>query len=143
MAEILVVLFIVFLWAFAFRVVEWRAMFDWLYFVVVTMATIWYWDFVPVTAAWKWLTMLYAVMWVPLFVYTTSIFLDYRFKRYIKKYAKLMKHESENKNEITNISWFTKMFGKKHAVAVEEVANDENLDSEEWSVKQNNTESID
>lgn len=43
------------------------------YFTVITTATIWFWDLVPMTTAGKWLTMGYAIFYVPLFLYVMTL----------------------------------------------------------------------
>lgn len=102
----------------AFTLVEGWKLFDSLYFVVVTMATIGYGDFVPMTMAGKSLAMLYAIMGVPLFVYTTSILLDYRFQKYIKSYEQLLKQQhkrdSDLQNSLQKKSWFSQLFSRRN-----------------------------
>ena len=118
--ELFVVVSVVALGTYGFHMVEWWALFDSLYFIFVTMATIGYWDFVPVTTIGKALTMLYAVMWVPLFVYTTSMILDYRFKNYMQRSIDLMKlqqtqidevDQKHNQKQYSWIEWIKNFFG--------------------------------
>lgn len=51
------------------------------YFTVITTATIGFGDLVPITAAGKIVTMLYAIFYVPLFLYTMNVLFQSRFDR--------------------------------------------------------------
>ena len=51
------------------------------YFTVITTATIGFGDLVPITTAGKIVTMLYAIFYVPLFLYTMNILFQSRFDR--------------------------------------------------------------
>lgn len=55
--------------------------FDALYFTIITTATIGFGDLVPHTIAGKILTMLYAVFFVPLFLYVATLMYESRFRR--------------------------------------------------------------
>lgn len=57
------------------------------YFTVITTATIWFGDLVPMTVAGKVLTMGYAIFYVPLFLYAMNIVFQSNFKR--------IRHEDE------------------------------------------------
>jgi hypothetical protein len=48
---------------------------------VITTATIGFWDLVPYTVGGKIVTMLYAIFYVPLFLYTMNILFQSRFDR--------------------------------------------------------------
>lgn len=91
--EFLVILGVMICGAFLFSYFEQWRWFDSLYFVVITMATIGYGDFVPQTDPGKFMSMIYAMMGVPLFVYITSMMIDYRFQKYIQHYQE-HKHSS-------------------------------------------------
>ncbi len=51
------------------------------YFTVITTATIWFGDLVPMTMAGKILTMGYAVFYVPLFLYAMNVVFQANFQR--------------------------------------------------------------
>jgi hypothetical protein len=51
------------------------------YFTVITTATIGFGDLVPMTVAGKWLTMGYAVFYVPLFLYAMTLVFQMNFQR--------------------------------------------------------------
>lgn len=55
--------------------------FDALYFTIITTATIGFGDLVPHTVAGKVLTMLYAVFYVPLFLYVATLMYESRFRK--------------------------------------------------------------
>lgn len=55
--------------------------FDALYFTVITTATIGFGDLVPHSVAGKVLTMMYAVFYVPLFLYVATLMYESRFRR--------------------------------------------------------------
>lgn len=55
--------------------------FNALYFTVITTATIGFGDLVPYTTGGKIVTMLYAIFYVPLFLYTMNILFQSRFDR--------------------------------------------------------------
>lgn len=71
-----------------FHIAEWWSYFDSLYFTVITMTWVWFWDITPTTTITKIMSMIYAVLWVPMFIYTTSIFLQIRFKNYLSRMKK-------------------------------------------------------
>jgi len=54
--------------------------FDALYFTVITTATIGFGDLVPHTVAGKVLTMVYAIFYVPLFLYVATLMYESRFR---------------------------------------------------------------
>jgi hypothetical protein len=58
-----------------------KSYFDAFYFTVITTATIGFWDLVPYTVGGKVVTMLYAIFYVPLFLYTMNILFQSRFDR--------------------------------------------------------------
>lgn len=58
-----------------------QSYFDAFYFTVITTATIGFGDLVPITTAGKIVTMLYAIFYVPLFLYTMNILFQSRFDR--------------------------------------------------------------
>ena len=104
---IVFIIFAIILGMIAFHFAEWRDYFHSLYFTVVTFSTIWYGDVIPVTYLWKSIAMVYALLWVPLFVWITSVVMEIRFKKFIfhhfehhtKWYIK--KTEAELKKELT------------------------------------------
>jgi hypothetical protein len=55
--------------------------FNAIYFTVITTATIGFGDLVPMTVAGKIVTMMYAIFYVPLFLYTMNILFQSRFDR--------------------------------------------------------------
>ena len=55
--------------------------FDALYFTIITTATIGFGDLVPHSVAGKILTMIYAVFYVPLFLYVATLMYESRFRR--------------------------------------------------------------
>ena len=74
---------LMFIWALSFHLTEWRSYFNSLYFAIMTFTTIWYWDFTPVTHIGKLFTMIYAVLWVPLFIWILSVIIESRMKKFI------------------------------------------------------------
>lgn len=71
------------LWMILFHLAEWRTYFNSLYFTVITFSTIWYGDVVPLTHFGKIVAMVYALLWVPLFVWITSVVMELRFKKFV------------------------------------------------------------
>lgn len=100
-------LFVVIVWwaALIHRFEAWT-FFESLYFSVITMSTIWYGDFVPMTDAGKTLAMIYALTGVPMFLVIVTIVLESRIKRVVWnhfiKYQKEMK-EAEKELKETEI----------------------------------------
>ncbi len=71
------------LWMILFHFAEWRNYFDSLYFTIITFSTIGYGDIVPLTHFGKIVAMIYALLWVPLFVWITSVVMELRFKKFV------------------------------------------------------------
>lgn len=102
--EILAVLFIILLWAVIFHYVEWISFFDWIYFVISTMSTVWLWDIVPQTDTWKVFVVIYSLLWVPLFLSVSGLILESRFNRRIKSFvSKFYKELHEAETELKSI----------------------------------------
>jgi CBS domain containing-hemolysin-like protein len=73
--------------------------FDALYFTVITTATIGFGDYIPHTVGGKILTMIYAIVYVPLFLYTSTILFETRLKRIHREeeeYEKILHTTEEN-----------------------------------------------
>lgn len=66
--------------------------FDALYFTIITTATIGFGDLVPHTIAGKSLTMCYAILYVPLFLYTMNLIFQTRYQKF---------HEAEERFDRT------------------------------------------
>jgi uncharacterized protein (DUF2062 family) len=84
------------------------------YFTVITTATIWFGDLVPMTIAGKILTMGYAIFYVPLFLYAMNIVFQSNFQRMRIQDELLeqeMRHVEADVNAILNNSDWRK---KKH-----------------------------
>mgnify|MGYP003617259005 CR=1 len=62
--------------------------FNSLYFTVITTATIGFGDLVPMTVAGKVITMIYAIFYVPLFLYTMSVLFTWEFHKLSEKKAR-------------------------------------------------------
>ena len=72
----LLILSIIIFWANTFHEIEWWTHLDSLYFIISTVTTVWYWDFVPTTDSTKILTMLFSISVIPLLFYLWPKFLD-------------------------------------------------------------------
>jgi voltage-gated potassium channel len=72
-----------------FESIQHWSYFDAFYFTVITTATIGFGDLVPVTIAGKVLTMLYAVFFVPLFLYAMTLMYESRFRKIRNEERKL------------------------------------------------------
>jgi peptidoglycan hydrolase CwlO-like protein len=62
-------------------------LFESFYFVMTTMATIGFWDITPQTDLWKVLVIIYAFLWVPLFISISWLRLESKFNKRIKWYV--------------------------------------------------------
>ncbi len=82
--EVFIVILILIIWSLIFSNVEGVNLFDSFYFSVITIAGIWYWDIVPHTNIWKIIVMIYAFIWIPLFVsmwYLITSIISYPLKK--------------------------------------------------------------
>lgn len=93
-------------WTTSFHLAEWWSYFDSLYFAVMTFTTIWYWDFAPITDVWKAFAIIYAILWVPIFVGLLTIIVESRIKMLIHDYfvhhtKKLVHTDNQLKKELS------------------------------------------
>ena len=93
---VIFMVFFVFAGALAFHRAEWWSYFDSVYYTVVTVTTIGYWDFTPITTLWKVFTMIYAMTGVPVFIVLAWFMLENRFNRRIKRYLFNVHREIQN-----------------------------------------------
>lgn len=94
---------LIFLWALLFHLAEWWTYFNSLYFAVMTFTTIWYWDFTPVTHLGKFFTMIYAILWVPLFIWVLSVIIESRMKKFILHHFEHHSRKIERNEQV--IEW--------------------------------------
>ena len=73
-----------------FERVQLWSYFDAFYFTVITTATIGFGDLVPHTVGGKVLTMIYAVFYVPLFLYVATLMYESRFRSIKAAEARIM-----------------------------------------------------
>ncbi|OIP53688.1 hypothetical protein AUK10_02075 [Candidatus Gracilibacteria bacterium CG2_30_37_12] len=79
--EILFIILLLCSGTLIFHLVEgWRT-FDALYFTVTTMAAVGYGDFVPKTDLGKSISMIYMMVGMPLFIYTSALLVERRLMR--------------------------------------------------------------
>jgi len=109
------ILLLIILWSLSFHISEWWSYIDSLYFTIITFSTIWYWDIAPITNLWKILAMIYAILWVPLFIWALSIIIESRMKTFIinhfghhvkkieKEEIKIEKKLAQEQKDIKNI----------------------------------------
>lgn len=71
--ELMVLLILIGAGGYWFHLVEWWSYFTSLYVTVITIGSVWYGDIVPVTDIGKMLSMFYALIGVPMYVFTSSI----------------------------------------------------------------------
>lgn len=117
---IIILICLVTTWALFFHLIEWHTRFDSVYFVIMTMTTVWYGDIVPTSLVGKILTMVYALTGAPLFIFLAWFMVEHRITGLVKTYVKHHTHEimkleteldiinenveqiNENMDEITN-----------------------------------------
>jgi voltage-gated potassium channel len=57
------------------------SLFESFYFILITTATIGFWDFVPKTTEWRVMTMLYAIFYVPIFIHALATLFESRYRK--------------------------------------------------------------
>ena len=103
-AEIILVMLIIIIGAITFHFIEWWRILDSFYFIISTMSTIWFGDFIPQTDIGKVFVMFYAIIGVPFFVSIGWLFLETRFRKAIKQYLnKVYKELREVEAEIQEV----------------------------------------
>lgn len=104
LVEILIIIFVILVGAIIFHYLEWLTLFDSLYFVMTTMATIWLWDITPHTDLWKVFVIIYSFLWVPLFMWVSWLILESRFNSHIKNYvSKFYRELHEAEDELKDV----------------------------------------
>jgi ADP-ribose pyrophosphatase YjhB (NUDIX family) len=71
--EIIILFGLIFVWAYLFSVAEWWDYFTSLYLTVITIGSVGYGDVTPVTHMGRTLSMIYALIGVPMYVFASSI----------------------------------------------------------------------
>lgn len=66
--ELILLFAIIIFWSMILTFVEHINYFDALYFSIITLAGIWYWDIVPYSISGKVIVMFYALLGLPLFI---------------------------------------------------------------------------
>lgn len=82
------IVFLIVVWALFFHLVEGHSRFDSVYFVIMTMTTVWYGDIVPTSIVGKSLTMVYAITGVPLFIFMAWFVVEQRLTWLVTAYVK-------------------------------------------------------
>lgn len=107
--------------ALFFHIIEWHSLFDSFYFVMMTMTTVWYGDIVPQSHIWKILTIIYALMWIPLFVFLGWYIVEQRITTLVKGHIKNHSHQIwKIESEIVEINEEVEVISEE----VEEIGED-------------------
>lgn len=80
-----------------FSLLEWWGRFDSLYYVAVTISTIGYGDIIPITHAGKVLTVIYALVGVPLFIFAAGLIIEARIRWFVLRH---LHHHQEQINQL-------------------------------------------
>jgi len=97
---VLIYVVILFSWAIIFSYLEWFVFLDALYYTFSLISTVWFWDFVPATTAWKLFTIFYWLIWIPFFFLSSWIFLQQLFHTQIKTYIHRVNVEIEKEKHL-------------------------------------------
>lgn len=81
----------------AFSLIEGWRRFDALYYVAVTISTIGYGDIIPMTHAGKVLTIIYALIGVPLFIFAAGLIIEARLRGFVVSH---LHHHQEQINKL-------------------------------------------
>ena len=109
-----IIILLVIIGTIAFSFVEWRHIFNAFYFTTITMSTVGYGDFSPITHTGKILSIIYWFMWAPLFIAMIWVILQSKFQKLVKhsihayhqevkeaeKIAQTIKEETEVQQEV-------------------------------------------
>lgn len=126
-------------WTLVFHFAEWRSFFHWFYFSVITLATIGLGDIVPHTLIGQIMTMIYAVLGAPIFLYTTSIVItsinsniSKSFESKVVKEVKdeIIKDIKDIKNEVVKTT-------KKHLKSISESKSNKKISPKSAKIKNN------
>jgi len=107
-----------------FHMIEGWSFFDSIYFVMMTITTIGYWDFVPTSELSKSITMIYAFIWIPIFVSIMWFIFEARFKKAIKWHLQDMQKEiSKTERKVKKTEEKIKEIIKKEEIEEEKKEN--------------------
>ena len=90
---LVLVAIILILWANIYSYIEWWAYLDSFYFIISTITTVGYWDFVPTTPFTKILTMCYAISIIPIVFYFWPMIIDSIVNKRVMKLKKNINKE--------------------------------------------------
>ena len=101
---LIILITIIITWALFFHIIEWHSLFNSFYFVMMTMTTVGYGDIVPYSTIGKLITILYAMMGIPLFVFIGWYIVEHRITAFVKDHIKQQsKHIGKIESEIDDI----------------------------------------
>lgn len=95
--EVLILAILVFFGAYLFSIAEWRDYFTALYLTAITIGSVWYGDITPVTEMGRILSMIYALIGVPMYIFASSVIIIWALvdlKGKSKKSSKLLEVHS-------------------------------------------------
>lgn len=100
--------------AILFHIAEGRRFFDSIYYAFTVMTTIGFGDFAPLTDIGKFLTMIFAVVGVPMFLVTSARLLQTFLKRHIQDYLyhihKRIEQQEEHEEKVERRERLSKIF---------------------------------
>lgn len=119
-----IVLIAIIVWTITFKIIEWWDWFHSIYYVAVTISTIGYGDIVPVTHTGKVLTIIYALVGVPLFIFAAGLIIEARIRWFV------VTHLHHHQQQINRL----KAQNRKEDKAIAEITDDmeEVSESIEW-----------
>lgn len=129
------VLCIILIGTIVFQLSEWRRFLDALYFMIMTVTTIGYGDYVPITPIGKIIAIIFAIIGVPIFIGIVGLIFEARFKKSINKHMNELEKElmeTEEKLEETENKLLTE---EKKLVKIGKETKAEKIEAKKWFMK--------
>ncbi len=132
---VIFVIILILIGTIIFKLHEHRSLLDALYFTIMTITTIGYGDVIPVTIGWKITAMLFAIIWVPIFIGIVWLIFEARIKKTMNKQMNLMEKEIEETEDRLEETENKLLQEKKKLNQLKKQEIQEHIEKKKWILK--------